>query len=158
VFEPVVPKPAAAPPPAGGNEKVPAPPPDPLEADGLKRTTLLLSARGRYPNLLVFLRRLERLSLLVAQSDLNLDLEAIRAQAQPVANRPAAQAPPIPQVVLKLNLALYSEGPAIKPSGKPAKTAVAPAPAGTPPATSPAAPAPPPAPQPKPTAPPAPPL
>jgi type IV pilus assembly protein PilO len=158
VFEPVVPKPAAAPPPAGGNEKEPPPPPDPLEADGLKRTTLLLSARGRYPNLLVFLRRLERLSLLVAQSDLNLDLEAIRAQAQPAANRPAAQAPPIPQVVLKLNLALYSEGPAIKPSGKPAKTAVAPAPAGTPPATSPAAPAPPPAPQPKPTAPPAPPL
>ncbi len=35
----------------------------------------------------MFLRRLERLSLLVAQSDLNLDLEAIRAQAQPVANR-----------------------------------------------------------------------
>ncbi len=164
VFEPVVAteaaapaaggKPAPAPPPAGGNEKEAAPPPDPLEADGLRRTTLLLSARGRYPNLLVFLRRLERLSLLVAQSDLNLDLEAIRAQAQPVANRPAAQAPPIPQVVLKLNLALYGEGPAVMPSGKPAKTAIAPAPAGTPPAASSAAPVPPPAPQPQPTAPP----
>ncbi|MCP9818902.1 hypothetical protein KBZ18_05285 [Synechococcus sp. Cruz-9H2] len=158
VFEPVEAKPAAAPAPAGGNEKEPAPPPDPLEADGLRRTTLLLSARGRYPNLLVFLRRLERLSLLVAQSDLNLDLEAVRAQAQPVANRPAAQAPPIPQVVLKLNLALYGEGPAVKPAGKPANTAVAPAPAGPPPAASPTAPVSPPAPQPQPTAqPPAPP-
>lgn len=165
VFEPVAPtaaaapaaagKPAAAAPaPAGGKEKDEGPPPDPLEADGLRKTTLLLSARGRYPNLLVFLRRLERLSLLVAQSDLNLDLEAIRAQAQPVANRPAAQAQRIPQVVLKLNLALYGEGPAVKPSGKPAKTAVAPPPASPPPAASPAAPAPTPASQPKPTAPP----
>lgn len=164
VFEPVAPtaaaapaaggKPAPAPAPAGGKEKEAQPPPDPLEADGLRKTTLLLSARGRYPNLLVFLRRLERLSLLVAQSDLNLDLEAIRAQAQPVANRPAAQAQRIPQVVLKLNLALYGEGPVVKPSGKPAKTAVAPVPAGTPPAASSAAPVPTPAPQPKPTAPP----
>ncbi|WP_094556097.1 hypothetical protein [Synechococcus sp. 1G10] len=154
VFEPVEAKPAAAPAPAGGNEKEAAAPPDPLEADGLRRTTLLLSARGRYPNLLLFLRRLERFSLLVAQSDLNLDLEAIRAQAQPVANRPAAQAPPIPQVVLKLNLALYSEGLGVKPSGKPANTAVAPAPADTPPEASPAEPVSPPAPQPKPTAPP----
>ncbi|MCP9839157.1 hypothetical protein KBY93_00735 [Synechococcus sp. J7-Johnson] len=158
VFEPVEAKPAAAPAPAGGNEKEAAPPPDPLEADGLRRTTLLLSARGRYPNLLVFLRRLERLTLLVAQSDLNLDLEAIRAQAQPVANRPAAQAPPIPQVVLKLNLALYGEGPAVKPAGKPANkpanTTVAPASADTPPEASPAEPVSPRAPQPKPTAPP----
>ena len=147
-------KPAAAPAPAGGNEKEAAPPPDPLEADGLRRTNLLMSARGRYPNLLVFLRRLERLSLLVAQSDLKLDLEAIRAQAQPAANRPAAQAPLIPQVVMKLNLALYSEGPGVKPSRKPANTTVAPAPADTPPEASPAEPVSPRAPQPKPTAPP----
>ncbi|MCP9801159.1 hypothetical protein [Synechococcus sp. RedBA-s] len=157
VFEPVAPTAAAAPaaagkPAPGGQEKEAAPPPDPLEADGLRRTTLLLSARGRYPNLLVFLRRLERLSLLVAQSDLNLDLEAIRAQAQPVANRPGGQVPPIPKVVLKLNLALYGEGPALKPAVKAVTAATAPAPAGTPPAApppaaSPAAPAPPAPPQ-----------
>ncbi|MCP9826657.1 hypothetical protein KBY78_14885 [Synechococcus sp. EJ6-Ellesmere] len=150
VFEPVVPTAAptaAAAPASGGKEKEAGPPPDPLEADGLRKTTLLLSARGRYPNLLVFLRRLERLSLLVAQSDLNLDLEAIRAQAQPVANRSAAQAQRIPQVVLKLNLAIYGAGPAVKPSGKPAKSAAAPPPAATSPAASPAAPVPPAPPQ-----------
>ncbi|CAK6694733.1 hypothetical protein [Synechococcus sp. CBW1107] len=146
VFEPVAPTAAAAPA-AGGKEKEAGPPPDPLEADGLRKTTLLLSARGRYPNLLVFLRRLERLSLLVAQSDLNLDLEAIRAQAQPVANRSAAQAQRIPQVVLKLNLAIYGAGPAVKPSGKRAKPAAAPPPAATSPAASPAAPVPPAPPQ-----------
>jgi type IV pilus assembly protein PilO len=124
----------AAPPAAGqgkGKGTEEAPPPDPLEADGLSKTSLLLSARGRYPNLLVFLRRLERLSLLVAQSDLNLDLETINPQAQQTGNRGPQQAQRIPQVVLKLNLALYGEG-GKRPAG----------PSGAQPATAPAAPAP----------------
>lgn len=133
VFEPVVASrvaSASAPAPAGGNEKEAAASSDPLEADGLRRTTLLLSARGRYPNLLVFLRRLERLSLLVAQSDLNLnlDLKASRAQAQPAANRPAPQGQRVPQVVLKLNLALYSQDLATKPAATPQQAATAPPP------------------------------
>ncbi|CAK6690404.1 hypothetical protein VB734_13710 [Synechococcus sp. BA-124 BA4] len=157
VFEPVEApaaggKPASAPAPGAAKDKDAAPPSDPLEADGLTRTTLLLSARGRYPNLLVFMRRLERLSLLVAQSDLNLDLESIPAQAQPVANRPGAQPQRVPQVVLKLNLALYGEGPAARPGARSARVAQASPPAATPPAANSAAGRPPAAPQP--TAPP----
>ncbi len=129
-------KPAPAPAPGGGKDKDDAPPPDPLEADGLTRTTLLLSARGRYPNLLVFMRRLERLSLLVAQSDLNLDLEPVTAQAQPVANRSGMLPQRVPQVVLKLNLALYGEGPAASPGARPTKVAQASPPAATPPAAN----------------------
>ena len=48
------------------------PPVDPLLAPGLKKTSVLLRARGSGPQLLDFLRRLERLSLLVVQSDLSL--------------------------------------------------------------------------------------
>ncbi|WP_415399345.1 hypothetical protein [Synechococcus sp. W4D4] len=47
-------------------------PSDPLLAPGLKKTSVLLTARGSGPQLLDFLRRLERLSLLVVQSDLSL--------------------------------------------------------------------------------------
>ena len=45
---------------------------DPMQRAGLQSTKLLLSAKGRYPNLLAFLRALEALSLLVVQSNLNL--------------------------------------------------------------------------------------
>ncbi len=103
------------------------PPPDPLEAPGLGKTTVLLSVRGAYPNLLVFLRRLERLSLLVAQSDLNLELEEL-TQESPRQGSAASPGPSrIPRVVLKLNLSLYGKA--------------APAPAPTAPATAPQAPA-----------------
>lgn len=95
---------------------------DPLEADGLRRSTLLLSAHGRYPNMQRFLRRLESLSLLVALSDLKLDLEAPRAQAQH-----------IPQVVLKLNLALYSKDQAARRGGRQASQAKGAQPAARPP-------------------------
>ncbi|MBC1259876.1 hypothetical protein FQK07_01080 [Synechococcus sp. BSF8S] len=125
---------SASPAPAAGDETKKTPPSDPLEADGLRRTILLLSARGRYPNLLVFMRRLERLSLLVAQSDLNLDLEAIPAQAQQqAANSPASQGQRIPLVVLKLNLALYSKGPGLTPASGRATAAAAPTPTPAPP-------------------------
>lgn len=128
VFEPVAPPaaPAAAEgaPPAPGqpaqgkaaaDPNAPPPPPqDPLEASGLVKATTLLSARGRYPNLLDFLRRLERLGLLVVQSDLNVALREASAPA-------AANSPPLAD--LKLNLSLYREGdPAPKPP-KPPKPA-----------------------------------
>lgn len=114
---------------------------DPLEADGLRRSTLLLSASGRYPNMQRFLRRLESLSLLVALSDLKLDLEAPRAQAQQ-----------IPQVVLKLNLALYSEEPAARRGGRQASQSKEAQPAARPP-TSPEESTPPPEPAPAPAPP-----
>ncbi|MFM8526492.1 MAG: hypothetical protein ACKOCM_12870 [Cyanobacteriota bacterium] len=57
-----------------------------LQVEGLQRTTLLLSARGSYPALLRFLRALESLDVLVAQSGLSLALEP----------SPPAQAPPSP--------------------------------------------------------------
>lgn len=83
-----------------------------MEASGLVKATTLLSARGRYPNLLDFLRRLERLGLLVVQSDLNVALREASAPA-------GANSPPLAD--LKLNLSLYREGdPAPKPP-KPAQ-------------------------------------
>jgi type IV pilus assembly protein PilO len=70
-YEPVQ---AVAPPTSKKNNKTAAetPPADPLLAPGLKKTSVLLRARGSGPQLLDFLRRLERLSLLVVQSDLSL--------------------------------------------------------------------------------------
>ena len=64
-------------------------PPDPLLAPGLSKTTVLLTARGSGPQLLQFLRRLELLSVLVVQSDLEVK----------------AGAP----TELRLNLSLYGE-------------------------------------------------
>ena len=95
-YEPI----AATPPPkGGGKEKTPAPPPDLLLAPGLSKTSVLLTARGSGPQLLDFLRRLERLSLLVVQSDLQLSDEA------PTAERKSG-APP---TTLRVNLSLYRD-------------------------------------------------
>ncbi len=140
VFEPVAPPapapaegaPAAAGQPAQGQAAAdpnapPPPPKDPLEASGLMKSTTLLSARGRYPNLLNFLRRLERLGLLVVQSDLNV---ALREATGPA----AANAPPLAD--LKLNLSLYREGepapPPAAPPGTQPPTPAAPATPATP--------------------------
>ena len=70
-YEPVQP---VAPPTSKKSNKTAAetPPVDPLLAPGLKKTSVLLRARGSGPQLLDFLRRLEHLSLLVVQSDLAL--------------------------------------------------------------------------------------
>jgi len=81
-------------PPAGAVDPKPAPKPakpaaDPLLAPGLTKITLLLTARGGGAQLVQFLRRLERLSPLVVQSDL-----AVKAGS------PAE---------LRLNLSLYGE-------------------------------------------------
>jgi type IV pilus assembly protein PilO len=50
--------------------KPPKPPADPLLAPGWVKTSVLLTARGAGPQLVQFLRRLERLSPLMVQSDL----------------------------------------------------------------------------------------
>ena len=90
-------------------DKAPAPPPDPLLAPGLQKTSLLLTARGTGPQLLAFLRGLEKLSLLVVQSDLSLKHESKDAA------KPGEAA--VNTTQLRLNLSLYSsaEQPAKAP-------------------------------------------
>lgn len=87
-------------------------PSDPLLAPGLKKTAVLLSARGSGPQLLDFLRRLERLSLLVVQSDLSLKSgSSSKDKDGRVVVEPTE---------LRLNLGLYArdDSPTAKP-GKP---------------------------------------
>lgn len=127
----------AAPPtaaPAPGAPPVPGtPPPDPLALQGLTQRTLLVSARGSFPALLAFLRRLEALNVLVVQSDLNLTLPDAGASA----TKPLK---PSNEVVMKLTLGLYSRSPApAVPPAAAAPAAAAPAPAA--PAPAPASPA-----------------
>ena len=96
-------------------DKAPPPPPDPLLAPGLQKTSLLLTAQGRGPQLLDFLRRLEQLSLLVVQSDLSLKREGDQAASK---GKPAAAG----TTSLKLNLAIYGRDPAAQaPAAEPAK-------------------------------------
>lgn len=96
----------------------PPPPPDPLLAPGLQKTSVLITARGNGVQLQDFLRRLERLTLLVVQSDLALKHE-------PPGQAPQGQTPGPGITTLKLNLALYSKA---KPtaSATPAKPTPAP--------------------------------
>ena len=126
---------------AASQEKPAPPPPDPLAGEGLERQTVLLAAKGSFPQVLDFLRRMERLNLLVVQSDLQLALEDPKNGA-PATPAPAA-APPGPQapqpvqgkqpalppngptkVVLKLNVSLY--GRALRPAKAPKSTLAAP--------------------------------
>ena len=110
-YEPVQ---AVAPPVSKGKskkaeEQVPS---DPLLAPGLKKTSVLLTARGSGPQLLDFLRRLERLSLLVVQSDLSLKSgSSSKDKDGRVVVEPTE---------LRLNLGLYArdDSPTAKP-GKP---------------------------------------
>lgn len=90
-------------------------PQDPLLAPGMQKTSVLIGARGRYPQVLAFMRRLESLGLLVVQSDLVLGLEDVKQGPTPVPGSTLVIAPPAPRTVLKLNVALYSKAPA--PSG-----------------------------------------
>lgn len=124
---------------AGGTASAkPAPlPPDPLAVEGLERQTVLLAAKGSFPQVLDFLRRLERLNLLVVQSDLQVALEDLKAeppasqqgsQAQSGQPSPSVQPakPAVPRgpvnVLLKLNVSLYGRG--LRPATAP-KTALA---------------------------------
>jgi type IV pilus assembly protein PilO len=99
----------ATPPPAGAAKGTPppsAPPEDPLcrQSLNLKPTSRLISAKAPTPQLLDFLRRLERLSLLVVQRDLSLK--------RPAAPAPKPGAPLVPgSTELRLNLTLCSKGP-----------------------------------------------
>lgn len=92
----------------------------PIEVPGLERRGLLLSAHGRYPNLLDFLRRLERRNVLVLQSDLNLS----SAQPKDKTNQPIPQTA---AVQMKLSVSLYARPDAAAGAATPPPT---PSPAG----------------------------
>jgi type IV pilus assembly protein PilO len=103
-------KPAPAPPPAAA-AKPGAAPAQPasggVEIPGLKRQSILVSARGPFPALLDFLRRLEKLNVLVVQSDLRLLMEE---------SKPAQGVAPTQTVVLKVLLSLYGRPTPAAPS------------------------------------------
>ena len=92
----------------------PAEPPDPLAGAGLQATQMQLKAVGTYPNLLGFIRAMERLSLLVRQSGFTLQ------QVGPTAGQAAAAEAP----------AAAADSPATSPASPP-PPAAAPAPAPT---------------------------
>lgn len=119
LFEPT-PPPAPAPAP-GAPGAPPAsagapPPPDPLEQAGLVRRDVLLRARGTYPQLLGFLRRMELLDVLVEQSNLALEVSGDLPDGSPV-NKQELE-PAAPEVEVKLSLAFY-EGKEKAPKPKP---------------------------------------
>jgi type IV pilus assembly protein PilO len=103
---------AAGAPPAqpGPDGKPPPPPPDPMAQAGLQKRALLLSARGTYPQLLAFLRRLELLDVLVEQSNLTL-VVAGSEPGKPAAANTKELPPVVPEVEAKVNLTLYSKKP-----------------------------------------------
>jgi type IV pilus assembly protein PilO len=82
---------------------------DPLVAPGLQKTSVLITAKGSGPQLQDFLRRLERLSLLVAQSDLSLKTEVAQATE---GGKTAASG----LTTLKLTLSVYSKASAASAS------------------------------------------
>ena len=80
----------------------PAEPPDPLAGAGLQATQMQLKAVGTYPNLLGFIRAMERLSLLVRQSGFTLQ------QVGPTAGQAAAAVPAPAPTAMTFTLTLYS--------------------------------------------------
>lgn len=107
-------KPPAAPATPNPQQSQPAAAPgDPLVAPGLQKTSVLITAKGSGPQLQDFLRRLERLSLLVAQSDLSLKTEVAQATE---AGKTAVSG----LTTLKLTLSVYSKASAAAPSPAPA--------------------------------------
>jgi len=130
LFEPTTlaaPTPAQAEPAPRGraNGAAPAPadpaaaPKDPLEAAGLEARRVLLSARGRYPNLLAYMRSVEQLSLLVVPSDFSLELIEIPREITGGSAAADAPKPRIPEMKLALT---YYRAPAggLKPPVPPA--------------------------------------
>lgn len=81
------------------DKDLPATTADPLLAPGLAKQEMLVSATGRYPALLSFMRQLEKLNVLVVQSNLTLALEE---------SKDKANAPAVLPVVLKMSVATYS--------------------------------------------------
>ncbi|MEY4351764.1 MAG: hypothetical protein RLZZ609_5 [Cyanobacteriota bacterium] len=121
---PGAPPPAGAQPGAAGTAQAPpgpdgkAPPPDPMEQAGLRRRTLLLSARGTYPQLLAFLRRMELLDLLVEQKDLTLVVAGAQVSRSGISEREIPIL--VPDVEVKMGMTLYSrkDKPKEQPAGK----------------------------------------
>ena len=121
LYEPVA---APAPVPAAeakkGETAAPPPPGSPLEAAGLRAQKLLITAKGPYPNLLVFMRALEKLNLLVVQSNLALAVAAQpQAASTPVQPGSSAQ-PAAAKTELKLTLTYY-QSPVTQPASSPPK-------------------------------------
>ncbi|MBM5800708.1 MAG: hypothetical protein FJ077_07700 [Cyanobacteria bacterium K_DeepCast_35m_m2_023] len=79
---------------------------DPLQQAGLASTKLLLSAKGRYPNLLAFMRAMESLNLLVVQTNLTLN-QSLANQANNGSVEADQQKQSIMPIALKLAIALY---------------------------------------------------
>ncbi|MCP9928319.1 hypothetical protein [Cyanobium sp. CH-040] len=139
LFEPMVaaPPPAepaaqggAAPPNQAGAEKAgegaeAAKPRSPLEAAGLKSESVVLSAQGRYPSLLAFMRAVERLSLLVVPS--NFAISLVEVPPPPGAPAPAANAPKPTVPQLKLQLTYYTPAPEGAAPANPVQPGQAPA-------------------------------
>lgn len=84
---------------------------------GLTSRSILVSARGTYPALLDFLRRLELLKVLVVQSDLRLQFEEKAANATP--QERATQGEPAKPVQMKVLVSLYGRDPAAPKRGAP---------------------------------------
>jgi len=101
---------AANPPPAGQPAATGTAPPVGRAPDlaGLQRHTVLLAAQGSFPALLSFPHRMEALSVLVVQSDLNLSLDRPKGAD-------ATKPQPLPAVVLKLAATLYEPTAARRP-------------------------------------------
>lgn len=106
---------------AAGRRRLPkpaAPVNGAIAVPGLEPRGLLLSASGRYPQLLDFLRRLERRNVLVLQSDLSLSSELPKGSVSLQNQRRES-------VQLKLTVNLYA-----RPGAAAAAAAAAPSPAG----------------------------
>lgn len=80
--------------------------------DGLTASQQSLAVRGRYPNLLAFMRALERLNLLVVQCNLALEQPAPKAVAGA-----AKVPPPLEPMVLRFDLSLFEQRPQARPRG-----------------------------------------
>jgi type IV pilus assembly protein PilO len=106
------------------------PAPDAMGRAGLRERSLVLVASGTYPQLLEFLRRMERLEVLVEQKDLSLKVREIPS------GKPRELPPIAPIVDMKLSLTLWSKD---MPEGRkktlaPPASAPSPPPAPAPPA------------------------
>jgi hypothetical protein len=132
------PPPPAPPAPGGGTLLPPAvklPVVVPMAKAGLREHSLVLVARGTYPQLLDFLRRMEALDALVEQKDLTLTVEELQASV-PSTKRLGST----PIVDLRLSLTLWSKEGEAQP-GQPRPQTAPPSP--VPPGPLPVPPAPP---------------
>lgn len=100
---------AAAQPKPGSQQQAPPSPPDPLlRAPGVAKQEVLLSASGRYPDVLAFMRQLEKLNVFVRPSNLQISVAEVKgSQSTPAKGGDQASSP----VQLKLNLATYYRTP-----------------------------------------------